>query len=294
MNGTLTIPPGRLEPRTRSSRVASVLSGDHLDVDVLRRELVRPGGLWQAVDVVDRTGSTNADLAERARRGAAAGSVLVTDFQDAGRGRQGRTWVAPRGSGVALSVLLRPRAVEPSRWTWLPLLAGLAVVEGVRRAADVPAVLKWPNDVLVDERKLCGILAERVETPSGPACVVGLGLNVWLSTEELPVPTATSLALLAAERGPGVRPPSRNALIATILAAFELLVDRWQDLDDDTLFAASYVRRCATIGRQVRVVLAGDVEVEGHAEAIDHDGRLLVRTPSGLRAFSAGDVVHLR
>jgi BirA family biotin operon repressor/biotin-[acetyl-CoA-carboxylase] ligase len=124
--------------------------------------------------------------------------------------------------------------------------------------------------------------------------VVGLGLNVWLSPEELPVPTATSLALLAAERGPGVRPPSRNALIATILAALELLVDRWEDLEDDTLFAASYLRRCATVGRDVRVLLAGGVEVEGHAEAIDHDGRLLVRTPSGLRAFSAGDVVHLR
>lgn len=271
-----------------------MLSGDHLDVDVLRRELVRPGGLWQSVDVVDRTGSTNADLAGLARRGAASGSVLVTDFQDAGKGRQGRTWVAPRGTGIALSLLLRPQDVDPSRWSWLPLLAGLAVVEGVRRAADVPAVLKWPNDVLVDERKLCGILAERVETPSGPACVVGLGLNVWLSAEELPVPTATSLALLAAERRPGGRPPSRNLLIATVLAAFELIYSRWEVLADDTLFAASYLRRCATIGRQVKVVLAGDVEVEGRAEAVDHDGRLVVRTATGPRTFSAGDVVHLR
>ena len=271
-----------------------MLSGDHLDVEVLRRELVRPGGLWQAVDLVDRTGSTNADLAQHARAGAASGSVLVTDFQDAGRGRQGRMWVAPRGTGIALSVLLRPYDVAPARWSWLPLLAGLAVVEGVRRAAGVPAVLKWPNDVLVDERKLCGILAERVETPTGPACVVGLGLNVWLSAEELPVPTATSLALLAAERGPGERPPSRTLLIATILAAFELIYARWEVLDDDTLFAASYLRRCATVGRQVKVVLAGGVEVTGRAEAVDHDGRLVVRTPTGTRTFSAGDVVHLR
>lgn len=271
-----------------------MLSGDHLDVDVLRRELLRPGGLWQAVDVVDRTGSTNADLADRARRGAASGSVLVTDFQDAGRGRQGRTWVAPRGTGIALSVLLRPDGVDPARWSWLPLLAGLAVVEGVRRAADVPAELKWPNDVLVAERKLCGILAERVETPTGPACVVGLGLNVWLSADELPVPSATSLALLAAERGPGERPPSRNLLIATILAAFDLIYSRWEVLDDDSLFAASYLKRCTTIGRQVKVLLPDDVEVEGQAEAVDHDGRLVVRTATGLRTFSAGDVVHLR
>jgi BirA family biotin operon repressor/biotin-[acetyl-CoA-carboxylase] ligase len=271
-----------------------VLSGDVLDADVLRRELVRSGGLWSEVDVVDRTGSTNADLAERARRGAPSGAVLVTDYQDAGRGRQGRSWVAPRGSSIAVSVLLRPRDVDPARWTWLPLLAGLAVAEGLRRAADVPALLKWPNDVLVDGLKVCGILAERVETPDGPACVVGMGVNVWLSADELPVPTATSLALLAEARSPGSRPPSRNLLIATILAAFELIYERWEVLEDDSLFAASYLKRCDTIGRPVRILLAGDVTVEGVAEALDHDGRLIVRTPTGTQTFGAGDVVHLR
>ena len=271
-----------------------MLSGDTLDAEVLRRELVRPGGLWSGVDVVARTGSTNADLAARARSGAPAGAVLVTDFQDAGRGRQGRSWVAPRGSSVAMSVLLRPGDVDPGRWTWLPLLTGLAVVEGLRRAADVPAVLKWPNDVLVEGQKICGILAERVETPTGPACVVGMGINVWLAADELPVPTATSLALLAEAREPGSRPPSRNRLIATVLAALELIYERWEVLEDDSLFAASYLQRCDTIGRQVRVHLAGDVVVEGQAEALDHDGRLVVRTPSGLQTFGAGDVVHLR
>ena len=268
-----------------------MLSGDVLDAGVLSRELVRPGGLWTAVEVVPQTGSTNSDLAQRARSGAAAGSVLVTDFQSAGKGRQGRSWVAPRGANISLSVLLRPD-VEIARWTWLPLLAGLAVVEGVRRVADEPAVLKWPNDVLVGERKLCGILAERVETPQGPACVVGIGLNVWLAAEELPVPTATSLALLAGERGE--RPPSRNLVIATVLAAFELIVGRWEALEDDTLFAASYLQRCATIGRRVRVHLAGGATVEGVAEAVDHDGRLVVRTGTGPQTFGAGDVVHLR
>ena len=268
-----------------------MLSGDVLDADVLSRELVRPGGLWQAVEVVAQTGSTNSDLAQRARSGATAGSVLVTDFQSAGKGRQGRSWVAPRGTNIAMSVLLRPD-VEPARWSWLPLLAGLAVVEGVRRTADVPAVLKWPNDVLVGERKLCGILAERVETPQGPACVVGLGLNVWLAAEELPVPTATSLALLAGERGG--QPPSRTMVIATVLAALELIVGRWEVLEDDSMFAAAYLQRCETVGRRVRVHLAGDTTVEGVAEAVDHDGRLVVRTTSGLRTFSAGDVVHLR
>lgn len=265
-----------------------------LDAEVLRRELLRPGGLWSAVDVVERTGSTNADLAARARAGAPAGSVLVTDFQDAGRGRQGRTWVAPRGTSIAMSVLVRPADVDPARWTWLPLLAGLAVVEALRRAADVPALLKWPNDVLVDGLKVCGVLAERVETPAGPACVLGTGVNVWLAADELPVPTATSLALLAQSRRPGSRPPSRTLLIATVLAAFELLYQRWEVLEDDAPFAASYLRRSDTLGRRVRVHLAGDVTVEGVAEALDVDGRLVVRTASGRQTFGAGDVVHLR
>jgi BirA family biotin operon repressor/biotin-[acetyl-CoA-carboxylase] ligase len=265
-----------------------------LDVDVLRRELLRPGGLWRAVDVVDRTGSTNADLAQRARAGAPGGAVLVADFQDAGRGRLDRTWLAPRGSGVAMSVLLRPRDVDAARWTWLPLLSGLAVAEGLRRAAGVPAVLKWPNDVLVEGLKISGVLAERVETPVGPACVIGLGVNVWLGADELPVPTATSLALLAQARDPGSRPPSRNELIATVLAAFELVYARWQAPADRTSVAAAYLRRSDTVGRRVRVLLAGDLSVEGRAQAVDEDGRLVVRTPAGLRTFGAGDVVHLR
>jgi len=268
-----------------------VLSGDVLDADVLRRELVRPGGLWRDVEVVERTGSTNADLAVRARAGAGAGEVLVTDFQFAGKGRLGRTWVAPQGTNISMSVLLRPD-VAPARWSWLPLLAGLAVVEGVRRAAGEPAVLKWPNDVLVEERKLCGVLAERVETPAGPACVVGMGINAWLGADELPVPTATSLALLAQQRG--TRAPSRNLVIATVLRAFELLHGHWQGSDDDAAFAASYLQRCSTIGRRVRVLLAGDVTVEGVAEAVDEGGRLVLRTATGRRTFGAGDVVHLR
>jgi BirA family biotin operon repressor/biotin-[acetyl-CoA-carboxylase] ligase len=276
-----------------------VLSGDHLDVDVLRRELLRPGGLWQAVDVVDRTGSTNADLVDRARGGAPAGSVLVTDFQDAGRGRQGRTWVAPRGSGVACSVLLRPRGVEPSRWTWLPLLAGLAVSDGIRQETDLPADLKWPNDVLVLGRKVCGVLAERVETPTGPAVVIGMGINVHLTVEQLPVPTATSLALALAELGvPGVR-VHRTRLVSTTLRSLERILGRWEEVADvpdvgvDAL-ALVYRERCATIGREVRISLSDGTSVDGVARDVDASGRLVLETLDGSRTFGAGDVVHLR
>src|SRR4029453_383231 len=191
---------------------------DAIDLAELRQELIRPGGLWQKVDLVPETGSTNADLAARARGDEVPGTGLITDYQSGGRGRRDGAWTAPPGSGIAMSILVRPDGIDPSRWTWLPLLAGLAVSDGVRRSADLPAVLKWPNDVLVAGRKLCGILSERIDTSQGPACVVGVGINVNLDNEQLPVPSATSVAIAARELG-GLL-PSRTAVIATVLAAF--------------------------------------------------------------------------
>ena len=262
---------------------------DPLDPVRLRRDLLEPGALWRRLDVVPETGSTNADLAVRARTGERTGAVLLTDHQTAGRGRLGRTWTAPAGSSIAMSLLVQPDGVPAARWTWLPLLAGLAVCEALRRGAEAHAVLKWPNDVLVDGRKICCILAERLETPTGPACVIGMGLNVHLTEDQLPVPTATSLAVLNPSRVMG-----RNPLVVTILRAFAAIYSQWETSDDDTAFAVSYVRRCDTIGRPVRVSLAGGRVVEGTAEAIDRDGRLVVRTDAGMQTFGAGDVVHLR
>ncbi|MBA8793340.1 BirA family biotin operon repressor/biotin-[acetyl-CoA-carboxylase] ligase [Friedmanniella endophytica] len=256
------------------------------------------GGRWQRVGVVEQTGSTNADLAAAARAGAPDGIVLATGYQSGGRGRLNRRWTAPPGTSLALSMLLRPGPGTLARWSWLPLLTGLAVAESLRRAAEVPALLKWPNDVLVGDRKLCGILAERIDTPTGPACVIGVGINTDLTEEQLPVPWATSLALL------GARTRDQTVVAATVLRAFELLYAEWLDAPAarrdgsaaavDAAFAAAYLNRCSTVGREVRVVLGPDESVTGRAEAIDADGRLVVRTPTGTRAFSAGDVVHLR
>jgi BirA family transcriptional regulator, biotin operon repressor / biotin---[acetyl-CoA-carboxylase] ligase len=266
---------------------------DLIDLAELRQELIRPGGLWQKVDLVLETGSTNADLAERARHDEVSGTVLISDYQSAGRGRQGRSWTAPPGSGIAMSILVRPDGIDPSRWTWLSLLAGLAVSDGVRRAADLPAVLKWPNDVLIADRKVSGILSERVDTPQGAACVVGIGINVSLEEDQLPVPTATSLALAARELGQ--QAPSRTAVIATVLAAFELLYRRWDaQHGNDRSLAAAYAERCETLGRPVRVLLSEDRRVEGIADRIDPDGRLVVRTAAGSSVYEAGDVLHLQ
>jgi BirA family transcriptional regulator, biotin operon repressor / biotin---[acetyl-CoA-carboxylase] ligase len=266
---------------------------DVIDLAELRQELIRPGGLWQKVDLVAETGSTNADLAVRARQGDAPGTVLITDYQSAGRGRQGRTWTAPPGSGIAMSILVQPDGIDPSRWSWLSLLAGLAVSDGVRRAANLPAVLKWPNDVLVAGRKVCGILSERVDTSRGPVCVIGIGINVGLDEDQLPVSSATSLAIAARELEEV--PPSRTAVIATVLAAFELLYGRWEaQAGHDASLAASYAERCDTIGRQVRVLLSEQRNVEGIADRIDEYGRLIVRTSAGSAVYGAGDIIHLQ
>jgi BirA family transcriptional regulator, biotin operon repressor / biotin---[acetyl-CoA-carboxylase] ligase len=166
------------------------------------------------------------------------------------------------------------------------------VVEALRRTAGAPAVLKWPNDVLVGERKLCGILAERVDTEQGPACVIGMGINVGLTAAELPVLAATSLAVLAAESG-AATVPTRNELIVVVLSELQELYRGWESTSDPSSLRWAYLARCDTIGRSVRVVLA-DREIEGVARSIDSSGRLVVDTSAGGEVVSAGDVVHLR
>jgi BirA family biotin operon repressor/biotin-[acetyl-CoA-carboxylase] ligase len=256
-----------------------------LDAAALRSALTGPGRFWTDVVVTPETGSTNVDVAAAARAGAPEGTVHTTDSQTRGRGRLDRAWTAPAGSGVHVSVLLRPDSVPAARWVWLPLLVGLAVDATVHECG-VESGLKWPNDVLVDGRKLAGILLERVETDTGPAAVVGVGVNVSLRRDELPVETATSLAL------EGATETDRTIVIRSLLRNLEALYRAWAASGGDPAAGIrdSYVRRCVTIGRRVRVLLPLDETWVGQATGIDDLGRLLVDG----RAISAGDVTHLR
>lgn len=241
------------------------------------------------MEVVASTGSTNADAAARMRAGSGVGLVLVADHQSAGRGRFDRRWEAPPGAAVAVSLGMAPRRPLPE-WMWLSLLTGVAIAQGIRRAAGVDATLKWPNDVLVDGRKICGILSERVDGPQGPGCVVGFGINISLTEEELPVPTATSLRLCGAE-------VDRAELVAEVLDVWSQMYRMW-DGGQLTLMRQAYEDQCSTIGRDVRVLLGspggGERTVIGRAVGIDPSGAVLVRTDGGVRAFAAGDVTHLR
>ncbi|WP_250402485.1 biotin--[acetyl-CoA-carboxylase] ligase [Streptomyces cellostaticus] len=265
-----------------------------LNVAALRRGLVRAGGLWSQVELVQRTGSTNSDLVARAAAGGAGeGAVLVAEEQTAGRGRLDRQWTAPPRSGLFFSVLLKPTEVPVARWGWLPLLTGVAVATGLSRAAGVDTALKWPNDLLVtvggEERKTGGILAERA---GDDGVVIGVGVNVSLRAEELPVPQAGSLALA------GAAGTDRDPLLRGVLRSLEDWYGRWRSAGGDPAASGlqeTYAAGCATLGRTVRAELPGDRAVVGEAVAVDGDGRLVIATEAGVREpVGAGDIVHLR
>ncbi|GAA1605626.1 biotin--[acetyl-CoA-carboxylase] ligase [Catellatospora bangladeshensis] len=246
---------------------------------------------WQ-VEVRDETGSTNADVAAAARDGAAAGLVVAAESQTAGRGRLGRDWQSPPRAGLALSVLLRP-TVDVSRWGWLPLLAGVALAEAVRGETGLEPELKWPNDLLLGGRKCAGLLAE---VPEPGAVVLGIGLNVTLAGDELPL-TPTGLpatSLLVA----GASAPDRTGLTAALLARLGEHYAAWEQAGGDpdkSGLRDAYLRICATLGRQVSVLLpGGDADLTGEAVTVDADGRLVVRTATGDHPVAAGDIIHLR
>ncbi|GHH07157.1 biotin--[acetyl-CoA-carboxylase] ligase [Streptomyces rubradiris] len=265
-----------------------------LNAAALRRGLVRDGGLYRDIEVVPRTGSTNSDLVARAAAGEVEeGVVLVAEEQTDARGRLDRRWSAPPRSGLFFSVLLRPREVPVARWGWLPLLTGVAVATGLARAAGVDTALKWPNDLLVtvggEERKAGGILVERA---GDDGVVIGVGVNVSLRSDELPVPRAGSLALA------GAAGTDRDPLLRAVLRALEDWYGRWRAAGGDPSVCGlqeTYTAGCATLGRTVRAELPGDRSVVGEAVALDGDGRLVIATGEGVREpVGAGDIVHLR
>lgn len=270
-----------------------------LNEAALRHALLTPDGLWTALDVVETTGSTNTDLAASAARGAAEGTVLVAEEQTTGRGRLARGWTAPARSGLSFSVLLRPglaaagnAPVPVARWGWLPLLTGVATAAAVSRTAGVDTALKWPNDLLVtvggEERKTAGILAERAgET----GVVIGVGINVTLREDELPVPAAGSLALA------GASGTDRDPLLRAVLRSIAEWYGAWRAAAGDPRpcrLQETYAAGCSTLGRTVRAELPGGRDLVGEAVAVDPDGHLVISADGRRETVAAGDVIHVR
>jgi BirA family biotin operon repressor/biotin-[acetyl-CoA-carboxylase] ligase len=258
-----------------------------MSADADRRPPLDPARLPASVEVVDLADSTNSLVTNQARAGAPHGLVIVAESQTAGRGRLDRTWETPPYAALTFSVLVRPD-LPAEDWPWLPLLTGYAVHAAL--VDRVPGLgLKWPNDVLVPhpdgDRKLAGILVERVETDQGPAAVLGIGINVSQHRAELPVPEATSLYLEVEGE------PDRTEVLAGVLGSLEALFPLLRDTES---LRRAYCGECVTLGKDVEVRVPGGEPVTGIAVDIDATGRLVVETPTGDVPVAAGDVVHVR
>ncbi|HEY2303939.1 MAG TPA: biotin--[acetyl-CoA-carboxylase] ligase [Acidimicrobiales bacterium] len=231
----------------------------------------------------DRIDSTNRYLLDEARVGAAEGAVAVAAYQTAGRGRRGREWTAAPNASLLASVLLRPTGLAADRRHLVTAAVALAAASACEAVAGFRPSVKWPNDLVVEDRKLAGILAE----VDGDAIVVGLGMNLNWGAEELPLGAVSADALAGRSVDPG-------EMLAALLTHLE---DRCRQLDHpDGLLAITEDSRAssATVGRDVRVELV-DHTVVGRAEEIDDHGHLHVRTVGGATLeVTAGDVIHLR
>ncbi|TFC19178.1 biotin--[acetyl-CoA-carboxylase] ligase [Cryobacterium algoritolerans] len=262
-----------------------------------------------------QAGSTNDVLVAHATGADAAAwpdlSVVVTDNQTRGRGRLGRTWLAPTGKSLAISVLLRPvhdgAPLPVDHFGWFPLLAGTAMTRAVREVVDasVPVAapdpddgspvhevtLKWPNDVLIDGYKVSGILSELL--PDARGLVIGTGLNVSLDEHDLPTLTSTSLMLVTGSA------PDPDAVLARYLTELWALTEAFVTAGGDPVrsgLLAAVREVCGTLGSRVRVQLPGGDDLVGTAIDLDRDGRLIVENQANgeLQAVAAGDVTHLR
>lgn len=299
--------PGSDDASTNVASAGSVPDREPLD----RTALVAPDFLGATgisrLDVVDTTGSTNEDLLRAVRVDPKAWpdlSVLTAEHQSSGRGRLARQWEAPPRSSIAVSLVLRPvnaqgLPVPTHSYSWLSMVAALALREALMETAGLPAQIKWPNDVLVNGRKISGILAqmEPLSGPGVPAVILGTGINVSLTEEELPVPTATSVLMEQSSAS------DRTGLLKSYLSRFATLYRGFCNADGDPeaglAGGPSLHKRLehvmVTLGREVRAQLPGDHEIIGHATRLDPYGSLLVVDDAGKEhVVTAGDVVHLR
>jgi BirA family transcriptional regulator, biotin operon repressor / biotin---[acetyl-CoA-carboxylase] ligase len=228
--------------------------------------------------------STNTELARQASEGAGEGLSIVADEQTAGRGRLQRAWSSPKGAGLYFSILLRP-TIAPENWPLIVFVAALAVGDALSEACDVNTDIKWPNDLLSGERKICGILAESVETPTGRAVIVGIGIN--LTADAYPAELAGVATAVAEVSG---RPPERETLLAALLRT----LSRWysllhEDEGPERIVAAWASRSSYANGKSVQVT-NGDEVWQGITRGVEADGALRLETTDGMKIVRAGDV----
>jgi BirA family biotin operon repressor/biotin-[acetyl-CoA-carboxylase] ligase len=230
--------------------------------------------------------STNTELARLASEGAVEGVSVVADEQTAGRGRLQRAWSSPKGAGLYFSILLRP-TIPQNYWPLITFMAALAVGDALREACELQTDIKWPNDILSGERKICGILSEAIETPAGRAVIVGIGIN--LTQNAFPPELSDGATSVAETTG---RPPGREEILAALLNA----LSHWYSLlnEPGQIIDAWSNRSSYAIGKLVQVSNGDDVW-QGTTAGVEPDGALRLRTLSGeIKLIRAGDVYRLR
>jgi BirA family transcriptional regulator, biotin operon repressor / biotin---[acetyl-CoA-carboxylase] ligase len=234
----------------------------------------------------DTLASTNMLAMEMAAKGCSAGSVVIADSQTSGKGRLGRTWFSPAGRNLYLSMVVRPN-IPPGDASILTMLSAVACATALNNYCGLPVSIKWPNDLLAGNRKIAGILAEtRADIDRIYHAVIGIGINVNLSSDEMPAEISALATSLFIETG---KRYMRTGLAAEIISEF----DRWYELlliSGKIIIADRWSELSSTIGQNIRLAV-GDLIYEGTAEGIDEDGLLILRLHDGTcRKFSAGDV----
>ena len=228
--------------------------------------------------MVDLTASTQNDLAELVKsKSVKSGQVIVAEFQSAGRGRLERTFDAAPNSALLFSFFISPKRSR-SDWGFIAHLAALTMHEVITADLPIKASLKWPNDILIGEKKVAGLLAQATED----GVIVGIGINVAMTKQELPVDTATSLAIAESKE------LDRNLILVRFLNLFASKFTEWEEGAD---FVDRYSRVCATLGREVQIEVIGRANRTGIAKSINKIGALLLE--DGFEV-NVGDVVHLR
>ena len=233
------------------------------------------GKYWR-VSVVELTVSTQSDLVALVREGnARSGDVIAAEYQSAGRGRLTRRFEAPKSSALLFSFYIQPHR-QRDHWGWIPLIAGVSVAQALSKFR---ARVKWPNDILIGEKKVAGLIAEAI----GDGVVIGIGINVGMNETQLPVPTATSLLI------EGAQGLTRNQMLSELLKIFEGNFTAWDQGSDE--IKAVYLDLSATIGREVRVEHVDGHNEIGRAVSISPNGELVLANGFHVQA---GDIIHLR
>ena len=229
--------------------------------------------------MVEVTGSTQDDLYQLASSGSALPkTILASEYQSSGRGRLDRTFEAAPHSALTFSIYIEPK-VEKEEWSFLTLLAGLSVHEALHTLdPQVTVGVKWPNDLLIGDKKFVGMIAQATDK----GVVLGIGINVGMTKEELPVENATSLAI------EDFAELDRNVILAAIINHFEINLEMWEN---DQSFLAQYRSASVTLGKQVEVSLPGGEKLSSRAVDISNAGGLMLEDGSEV---TVGDVVHLR